>query len=154
MERTLIILKPDCVERGLCGTVLSRFEKEGFAIAAMKMVKLQHSLLEEHYSHLKGKPFFPALLEFMSSLPVVVAILERENAVEMTRKICGKTNPAEAEPGTIRREYGSSVQSNIIHASDSKETAEKEVKRFFKPEEIHSCKRTPGGSAPSKGENA
>lgn len=141
MERTLIILKPDCVKRGLCGTVLARFEKEGFAIVAMKMVQLQHSLLEEHYSHLKGKLFFPSLLDFMSSTPVIVAILEREDAVEQAREICGKTNPAEAAPGTIRREFGSSVQENVIHASDSLGTAEKEIKRFFRPDEIHSYSR-------------
>jgi len=137
MERTLIILKPDCMKAHLCGTVLQRFEKEGFVFAAMKMMKLSHSLLEEHYSHLKGKPFFPGLMAFMSSTPVIVAVLERENAVEKTREICGKTNPAEAAPGTIRREFGSSVQANIIHASDSLESAEKEIKRFFKPEELH-----------------
>ena len=138
MEKTLIILKPDCVQRGLCGAVLSRFEQRGFSVSAMKMVKLSGSLLEEHYSHLKGKPFFPGLLAFMSSTPVIIAILEGENAVEKVREICGKTNPAEAAPGTIRREMGSSVQENIIHASDSRETAEKEIKRFFKLGEVHS----------------
>ncbi|MCX8174581.1 MAG: nucleoside-diphosphate kinase [Candidatus Micrarchaeota archaeon] len=136
MESTLIILKPDCVKAGLCGTVLSRFEKEGFTIAAMKMVRLSRALLEEHYSHLSGKPFFPSLLEFMSSTPVIVAVLKRENAVEKARQICGKTNPAEAAEGTIRRQYGSSVQANIIHASDSLQSAEREIRRFFKPEEI------------------
>jgi len=138
MERTLIILKPDCIRRGLCGEVLSRFEKEGFTISAMKMLKLSHSLLEEHYAHLKEKPFFPSILEFMSSTPAIIAILERENAVEEVRKMCGATDPAKAEKGTIRADLAASTQENIIHASDSRETAEREIKRFFKPEEIHS----------------
>ena len=141
MERTLIILKPDCVKRGLCGTVLARFEKEGFAIVAMKMMKLSHSLLEEHYSHLKGKPFFPSLLAFMSSAPVILAILEKENAVEEVRKICGATDPKKAEKGTIRADLALSTQENIIHASDSLETAEKEIKRFFKADEIYPYSR-------------
>ena len=142
MEKTLVILKPDCVQRGLCGAVLQRFERRGFSIAAMKMVKLGNSLLEEHYAHLKGKPFFPALVEFMSSSPVVVAVIEGKDAVEIVRKMCGATNARNAENGTIRGDFALSTQYNVIHASDSKETAEKEIKRFFKPEEMHSCKRT------------
>ena len=141
MEKTLIILKPDCVQRGLCGQVLSRFEGRGFSISAMKMVKLQHALLEEHYSHLKGKPFFPALLEFMSSSPVVVAVIEGRDSVEIVRRMCGATNAANAENGTIRGDLALSTQYNVIHASDSRDTAEKEIKRFFKPEEMHSYKR-------------
>jgi len=141
MERTLIILKPDCVKRKLCGEVLSRFEKNGFAISAMKMVKLSHSVLEEHYAHLKEKPFFPSVLEFMSSTPVIIAILEKENAVEEVRKMCGATDPKKAEKGTIRADLGTSTQENVIHASDSEETAEKEIRRFFRPEEIHSYSR-------------
>lgn len=142
MERTLIILKPDCVKRKLCGIVLSRFEKEGFAIVAMKMARLSHPILEEHYSHLKGKPFFPSLLEFMSSTPVILAVLEKENAVADVRKICGATDPKKAEKGTIRADLASSTQENIIHASDSLETAEKEIKRFFKPEEVLSYNKS------------
>lgn len=141
MEKTLIILKPDCVQRGLCGTVLQRFERRGFSVSAMKMVKLSNSILEEHYAHLKGKPFFPALVEFMSSAPVVVAVIEGKDAVEIVRKMCGATNARNAENGTIRGDFALSTQYNIIHASDSKETAEKEVKRFFKPEELHTYKR-------------
>ncbi len=145
MEKTLIILKPDCVQRGLCGAVLHRFEKRGFSVSAMKMVNLSPSVLEEHYSHLKGKPFFPALLEFMSSSPVVVAIIEGKDAVEIVRKMCGATNARNAENGTIRGDFALSTQYNIIHASDSREAAEKEVRRFFKPEEIHSYKKTLDG---------
>ncbi len=154
MEKTLIILKPDCVQPGLCGTVLSRFERRGFLISAMKMVKLAPSTLEEHYSHLKGKPFFPSLVEFMSSSPVVLAVVEGKDAVEIVRKMCGATNARNAENGTIRGDFALSMQYNIIHASDSKETAEKEIKRFFKAEELHSYRRTLSGvtySADEKG---
>ncbi len=145
MEKTLIILKPDCVQRGLCGSVLSRFERRGFSIAAMKMAKLPASTLEEHYSHLKGKPFFPSLVEFMSSSPVVVAVIEGKDAVEIVRKMCGATNARNAENGTIRGDFALSTQYNIIHASDSKEAAEKEIKRFFKTDELHSHRRTLDG---------
>jgi nucleoside-diphosphate kinase len=154
MEKTLIILKPDCVQRGLCGTVLHRFEKRGFSISAMRMVKLSPSILEEHYAHLKGKPFFPALLGFMSSSPVVVAIIEGKDAVEIVRKMCGATNARNAENGTIRGDFALSTQYNIIHASDSKETAEKEIKRFFAPEEIQSYKRVLEGLTYSIDEKA
>lgn len=141
MEKTLIILKPDCVQRGLCGAVLQRFERRGLSIAGMKMVRLTHALLDEHYLHLKGKPFFPALVEFMSSSPVVVAAIEGKDAVEIVRKMCGATNARNAENGTIRGDFALSTQYNIIHASDSKESAEKEIRRFFTQEELHSYKR-------------
>lgn len=120
---------------------MSRFEKGGFTVSAMKMVKLTRSILEEHYAHLKEKPFFPSVLEFMSSTPVIIAILERENAVEGVRKMCGATDPKKAERGTIRADLAASTQENIIHASDSLETAEKEIKRFFRAEEIQSYSR-------------
>ena len=154
MEKTLIILKPDCVQRGLCGAVLRRFERRGFSIAAMKMVKLPEAVLEEHYSHLKGKPFFPALVSFMSSAPVVVAVIEGRDAVEVVRKMCGATDARKAENGTIRGDFALSTQYNIIHASDSKETAEKEIKRFFAPGEVCSYKRTLEGLTYSSDEKA
>ena len=141
MERTLIILKPDCVQRGLCGSVLSRFESRGFAIAGMKMVKLSSALLKEHYAHIADKPFFPGIEKFMSSSPVVVAVIEGKEAVEAVRAMCGPTNARKAAPGTIRGDYSLSMQCNVIHASDSVETAQKEVARFFKPEELHTYKR-------------
>ena len=142
MEKTLIILKPDCVQRGLCGAVLSRFERRGLSIVAARMAKLTPAQLHEHYSHLKEKPFFPPLVEFMSSAPVILAVIEGKDAVEIVRKMCGATNARNAENGTIRGDFAMSTQYNIIHASDSKETAEKEIKRFFKPEEICSYART------------
>ena len=141
MERTLIILKPDCVQRGLCGAVLSRFESRGFTVAGMKMVKLSSALLREHYAHIADKPFFPGIEKFMSSSPVVVAVIEGKEAVEAVRAMCGPTNARKAAPGTIRGDYSLSMQCNVIHASDSVETAHKEVARFFKPEELHSYKR-------------
>ncbi|MCX8194732.1 MAG: nucleoside-diphosphate kinase [Candidatus Micrarchaeota archaeon] len=152
MERTLIILKPDCVQRGLCGAVLERFERRGFQIAAMKMMRLSRRLLEEHYAHLKGKPFFESLVEFMSSSPVVVAIIEGKDAVEIVRKMCGATNARNAENGTIRGDFALSTQCNIIHASDSKETAKKEIERFFKEDEIFSYERLLGKFTYSKDE--
>lgn len=145
MEKTLIILKPDCVQRGLCGKVLLRFEERGFSIAGAKMVKLSKEILEEHYAHLKGKPFFPKLVAFMSSSPVIVAVIEGKDAVGIVRKMCGATNAREADNGTVRGDFALSTQYNIIHASDSKETAEKEIRRFFRPEEIHSYARVLDG---------
>ena len=141
MERTLIILKPDAVQRGLVGTVLSRFEERGFSIAGMKMVTLSQALLKEHYAHIADKPFFPGIAAFMSSCPVVVAVVEGKDAVQVTRDMCGPTNARKALPGTIRGDFSLSMQCNVIHASDSIETAQKEVARFFKPEELHSYSR-------------
>ncbi|MCX6771951.1 MAG: nucleoside-diphosphate kinase [Candidatus Micrarchaeota archaeon] len=141
MERTLIILKPDCVQRSLCGAVLSRFESRGFSIAGMKMVQLGQALLKEHYAHIADKPFFPGIASFMSSSPVVVAVIEGKDVVQVTRDMCGPTNARKAAPGTIRGDYSLSMQCNVIHASDSLETAQKEVARFFKPDELYSYKR-------------
>ena len=141
MERTLIILKPDCVQRGLCGAVLSRFEQRGFSISGMKMVHLGSAILKEHYSHISDKPFLPGIERFMSSSPVIVAVIEGKEAVESVRAMCGPTNARKAAPGTIRGDFSLSMQCNVIHASDSPESSEKEIKRFFKPEEIHSYPR-------------
>jgi nucleoside-diphosphate kinase len=141
MERTLIILKPDAVQRGLLGAVLSRFEARGFSIAGMKMVQLSQATLKEHYAHIADKPFFPGIASFMSSSPVVVAVVEGKDVVEATRAMCGPTNARKAASGTIRGDFSLSMQCNVIHASDSLETAQKEIARFFKPDELHSYKR-------------
>lgn len=141
MERTLIILKPDCLTRGLVGKVIARFEEKGLKLVAAKMAKLDKKILEEHYGHLKDKPFFPGILRFMSSAPVICMIIEGKDVVEITRKLCGTTNARNAEPGTIRGDLSMSTQCNIIHASDSVETAQKEIARFFKPDEIVSWER-------------
>lgn len=154
MERTLIILKPDAVQRGLLGSVLSRFESRGFSITGMKMVTLSQAQLKEHYAHIADKPFFPGIASFMSSSPVVVAVIEGKDAVETVRAMCGPTNARKAAPGTIRGDYSLSMQCNVIHASDSLETAHKEVARFFKPEELFSYKRTLDGITYSSDERA
>jgi len=135
-ERTLIIIKPDAMEKKLAGEVLSRFEKRGLKIVAARLLLFDKNLCDEHYSHLKGKPFFPSLVSFMTSSPVLCAVLEGENAVQVVREMCGPTDSQKASKGTIRGDYGTDVQANTIHASDSKETAETEVGRFFKPDEL------------------
>lgn len=141
MEQTLIILKPDAVQRGLLGDILSRFERKGLKIVALKMMHLDDVLLIEHYVHLKDKPFFAGLKEYMKTSPVVIACLEGVEAVKVVRILCGPTASREALPGTIRGDFSVSTQSNIIHASDSKETAENEVKRFFDAKEMCSYQK-------------
>lgn len=136
MEKTLILLKPDAVNRGLVGEVIGRFEKKGLKIAGLKMIQLHDKLLDEHYSHLKDKPFFKGIANFMKSSPVVAIALEGLDCVEVVRGMCGPTNARKALPGTIRGDFALSVQSNIVHASDSKESAEVEVKRFFQKSEL------------------
>lgn len=142
MEQTLIILKPDAVQRGLVGKVLARFEGRGFQFAAMKMAKLSPQILKEHYAHIADKPFFPGIAAFMSSSPVIVAVVEGKDAVQVVRDMCGPTNARKAMPGTIRGDFSLSMQCNVIHASDSIESAQKEIARFFSPDELHSYKRT------------
>lgn len=136
MERTLVILKPSAVRRSIVGEVVSRFEKKGLQIVGMKMVSLSDSILEEHYSHLKEKPFFKRIKDSMQASPVIVMALEGLEAVEVVRMMTGPTNGRKAQPGTIRGDYSVSVQENIIHASDSPGTAEAELKRFFLENEI------------------
>jgi len=138
MQKTLIILKPDAVQRGLVGEILSRFEKKGLKLVANKMTRLSSDLLQEHYSHLVEKPFFPAIESFMMSSPVVIQVWEGFKAIDTVRLMCGVTNSREAAPGTIRGDLSSSYGSNVIHASDSPEAAEAEVKRFFADHEVFS----------------
>lgn len=136
MEKTLVILKPSAIARELIGNVISRFERKGLIIVGIKMVKLSKSLLEQHYSHLVNKPFFQSVLDSMTALPVIVLCIKGKNAVEVVRVLTGTTNSRTAAPGTIRGDYGMSNQENIIHASDSVENAEIELKRFFRDDEI------------------
>lgn len=136
MERTLILLKPSCVGRGLIGEVISRLEKKGFVICGMKMIQLDEKILREHYSHLVEKPFFPVLVKGMMATPVIAMCLKGVDAVEVVRLMCGVTNGRKAAPGTIRGDFSMSGSQNIIHASDSSENAEIEIARFFKPEEL------------------
>ncbi len=141
MEKTLVILKPDAVRRGLLGEIAARLERKGLQIAAMKMVRLSEEILREHYSHHVNKPFFPGLAAFMSSSPVVLMAVEGVDAVAVVRELCGPTNCRKAPAGTIRGDLGNSQQCNLIHASDSVETAQAEVARFFRAEEIHDYRR-------------
>ncbi|MFH1750750.1 MAG: nucleoside-diphosphate kinase [Candidatus Micrarchaeota archaeon] len=136
MERSLVLLKPDCLQRGLIGNVISRFEGKGLKIIGLKMMQLDDHLLDEHYSHLKEKPFFSGIKSFMKSAPVVAMALEGLECVEVVRGMCGPTNARKALAGTIRGDLASSVQSNIVHASDSIETAGKELDRFFGKDEL------------------
>lgn len=136
METTLILLKPSAVERGIVGEVISRFENKGIQIVGMKMMQLTDSILDEHYAHLKDKPFFARIKASMKSCPIVAMALRGVGVIDVVRKMAGVTNGREAEPGTIRGDYSMSIQENVIHASDSLETAEIEVKRFFSDDEL------------------
>lgn len=136
MEKTLVLLKPCALQRGLIGEVINRFERKGLRIAGMKMIQLDDNILNEHYAHLKEKPFFGILKDSMKAAPVIAMCLEGLNAIEVVRNLTGSTNGRKATPGTIRGDYSMSGQENIVHASDGPETAAIELKRFFKDEEI------------------
>jgi nucleoside-diphosphate kinase len=136
LERTLVLLKPCTIERALVGEIISRFEKKGLRIAGMKMMQLDDEILADHYSHLVGKSFFGILKESMMRTPVIAMCLEGIDAITVVRNITGSTNGRLADVGTIRGDYCMSNQQNIVHASDSPESAEIELKRFFRPEEI------------------
>jgi len=140
-EKTLIILKPDALQRNLLGEMIHRFERKGLKIVGMKMVELGDGLLNDHYSHHKDSPFFESLKKYMKSSPVVLLVLSGFSAVEATRLIVGPTKGYEAEAGNIRGDFSISGQTNIVHASDSVARAEEEIKRFFSDDEIFSYKR-------------
>lgn len=135
-ERTLIIIKPDALQRNLLGEIIGRFERKGLKIAGLKMMQLEDVLLEEHYGHHKDKSFFAGLKKFMKSAPVVVIVLEGLEAVKTLRFICGPTCGRDADAGTIRGDFSMSRQLNILHSSDSAESAEKEIYRFFNTDEL------------------
>ncbi len=136
IERTLIILKPDAVQRGLMGRILQRFEDKGLKVAAARFQRLPESLLEQHYAAHKGKPFYPGLVRFMGESPVMVLVLEGPGAVGTCRKLMGATFGSNAEAGTIRGDFGISRSYNLVHGSDSKEAAEREIGLFFDANEI------------------
>ncbi len=131
LERTLSIVKPDAVKKGLIGAIMGRFEKEGLRPVAMRMLRLSRSQAEGFYAVHRGKPFFEGLVEFMSSGPVVVSVLEGENAIQRHREVLGATDPAKAAPNTIRKLYAESVQHNAAHGSDGPDTARTEIAYFF-----------------------
>jgi nucleoside-diphosphate kinase len=140
-QRTLIIVKPDAVQRGLAGTILQRFEQKGLRLAALKLMQIDRSLAERHYAVHQGKPFYEGLVSFITSGPVVVGVLAGPNAIEATRTLMGATNPVTAAPGSIRGMYALEIGQNLIHGSDSPETAGFEVDLFFRPEEVLDYRR-------------
>ena len=136
MNKTLIILKPDCMQNGHVGDVLSRFEEAGFSIIAGKLMQMDPATLREHYAHVADKPFYPEIEEFMSACPVMVFALSGDNIVEKVRDLLGPADSTKAEKGTIRGDYGKDMMINVVHASDSDENAAIEIARFFKAEEV------------------
>lgn len=136
MRRTLVIIKPDGVNRCLIGEVIQRFERKGLKIIGLKLERLKVYQLKDHYSHLSSKPFYQELMNYMTSIPCILLVLEGKDAVQVVRTLVGSTNSREADVGTIRGDFAMSVQTNIVHASETNEIAEKEIQRFFKEEEI------------------
>lgn len=136
MEKTLVLIKPDAIQRGLVGEITQRFEKKGLKLVGMKMMRLDDALLREHYSHIADKPFFPGISKFMQSSPVIALCWEGLEVVDAVRILCGITKARAADAGSIRGDLAMSIQSNVVHASDSVENAKEEVKRFFNPEEL------------------
>ncbi len=136
MERSLIILKPDTIQRGLSGEILTRFEKKGLKILGIKMMRLDSALLKAHYAHIADKPFYKGVEEFMKISPVIVVALEGYECVNSIRILLGATNPRVAEAGTIRGDMAIATGRNLVHASDSKENGITEIKRFFKDSEL------------------
>ncbi len=136
MEQTLIILKPDCVQRRLMGRIIQRFEDKGLTLAAVRIMRISRELAERHYAVHKGKPFYPGLLDYITSGPVLVMVLAGPGAIAISRKLMGKTFGFDAEPGTIRGDFGLSKTYNLIHGSDSPESAATEIALYFRPEEI------------------
>ena len=136
MEKTLIILKPDAVQRRLLGKIITRFEEKGFRILGLKMIQISEALARKHYGVHEGKDFFEPLVRYTTSAPVIVMVLKGKNAIEITRKMMGATFGSKAEPGTIRGDYAVSNRFNLIHGSDSPASAEKEIGIFFKKEEL------------------
>lgn len=136
MERTLIILKPDCVHRRLLGRIIQRFEDKGLVIAGMKLMQISKELAARHYAPHQGKPFYPGLIEYITSGPVVVMVLQGNNVIAVARKMMGKTFGYEAEPGTIRGDFGVSKTFNLIHGSDSPESARTEIELYFTASEL------------------
>ena len=136
MERTLVIVKPDAVQRGLIGAVVERFERRGLRIVAMKMMCIGPKLACKHYGEHEGKPFYPGLISFITSGPVVVMVLEGNNAIAIARATMGSTNPTNAAPGSIRADFGAQTERNLVHGSDGPESAAREIACFFSDDEI------------------
>ena len=142
MQRTLVLVKPDAVQRRLAGEIISRLEKKGLKIVALKMLQMDRGLAEQHYAIHKGKSFFLGLVDFITSGPIIAAVVEGENTVEVVRRLMGETDPLKAAPGTIRGDFGLDIGQNLIHGSDSVENAAKEINLFFSEKEVLSQTRT------------
>jgi nucleoside-diphosphate kinase len=136
MERSLVLIKPDAMQRGLAGKIISRLEKAGMKPVALKMLHMDDVLARRHYAIHEGKPFFEPLIEYITSTPIIAIVFHGKEAVEVIRKAMGATDPARAEAGTIRADFGTDIQNNAVHGSDSVETAEKEIGLFFTEDEI------------------
>ena len=136
MERTLVLIKPDGVQRGLVGAIIARLERRGLRIVGLKLVQVSEELARKHYAVHEGKPFFDSLIRYITSAPVVAMVLEGHNAIEITRATMGATNPAQATPGTIRADFALEIGRNLVHGSDSLETAQAEIALWFRPEEL------------------
>jgi len=141
MERSLVLIKPDAVQRGLAGEIISRLEKKGLEIVAMKMLHMDRNLAQRHYAIHKGKAFFDDLVSFITSSPVIAIVFQGKNAVEIIRRMMGETDPAKAYRGTIRGDFGIDIGHNLVHGSDSLENASKEIDLFFSAEEIFNYDR-------------
>ena len=135
-ERTLVLLKPDTINRRLSGEIIARFEKKGLRIIGLKMLWVSREIAEKHYEVHRGKPFYESLINYITSAPLIAMVLEGSNVISVVRKMMGSTNGQEAEQGTIRGDYSMSVQNNLVHGSDSKESADREIKIFFRDEEL------------------
>jgi nucleoside-diphosphate kinase len=141
MERTLVLIKPDAIQRALAGRILARLERRGLRIAAMRLFQIEDALARRHYAEHEGKPFFEGLISYITSCPIIAAVFEGTNSVEVVRKTMGATNPAVAEPGTIRGDLALETGRNLIHGSDSLESARREIALFFREEEMHTYSR-------------
>jgi nucleoside-diphosphate kinase len=141
MERTLVLVKPDAMQRGLAGEIIRRLERRGLRIAGMKLIQIDTALAKRHYAEHEGKPFFDGLVTYITSAPVIAAVFEGPNAVQAVRGSVGATNPSEAAPGSIRADYGLERGRNLVHASDSPASGERETALFFQPQELISWER-------------
>lgn len=141
MERSLVLIKPDAVQRGLAGAILARLEEKGLRLVALRMLHMDRALAERHYALHRQKPFFAGLLAYITSAPIVAAVFEGENTVAKIRELMGATDPAKAAAGTIRRDFGQDIVRNAVHGSDSAATAETEIRLFFRPDEIMTYER-------------
>lgn len=141
-EKTLVLIKPDAIQRGLIGTIISRFEKKGLKLVGLKMMALDEAILREHYAHIADKPFFGGLAKFMKSTPVIAMCYEGLEVVQAVRLLCGITKARAAEAGSIRGDLAMSVACNVVHASDTVENAKVEVVRFFKADELHTYNKS------------